>query len=43
MFLLWLSTEFNDHNRVYLILLPTYGMEVLRQCMSHHSSENTSD
>jgi hypothetical protein len=41
--LLWLSTEFNDHSRVYMILLPTYRMEVLRQCMSCHSSENTND
>jgi hypothetical protein len=32
--LLWFLTEFKEYNIVYMILLPTDGMEVHWQCMS---------
>jgi hypothetical protein len=39
--LLWFPTKFKEYNIVYMILLPTDGMEVHWQCTSCHSSKNT--
>ena len=38
--LLWFHTKFNEYIIVYMIVLPTDGMEVHRQCTRHHSLQN---